>query len=421
MGKVWLCFFKMENVWILSERIKKWFYKALGLFSLLLFFSPAIWANVLGLNIQHYNATPNQLDFITVHSSRNLLEGQWNFGFHTHYSQNNLLIYDKPIANQARIKSEDTLLAADLVMAYGVTPQFELGFAVPWILDQTVGEEQYRKVFVTSGPNSLRTQFKYSFSGKSRRGVALLFSFDLPNVKDDPFMGKNPQPIYNLEAVFDVRSKLTAFAVNVGYRVRTPGDTVENAPLFPLDDQFIASLAFSSGFGGERKNFAFISELFYSGPAQKDPYKNERDISSLEVLLGARWAVARTQNLVAGLGFEALEDSLSPEWRLFFGYNVMTLVSKETYRDALIDEKPEADDSSLSPVMMPSFEEDYDRDGVADEVDQCPDTPAGESVDRDGCPLDSDADGIMDSQDQCPNTRRGEVVDPNGCSVLGEE
>lgn len=45
---------------------------------------------------------------------------------------------------------------------------------------------------------------------------------------------------------------------------------------------------------------------------------------------------------------------------------------------------------------------DADGDGVPDRRDQCPDTPAGVEVDRNGCPLDADADGVPDYQDQCP-------------------
>jgi OOP family OmpA-OmpF porin len=64
---------------------------------------------------------------------------------------------------------------------------------------------------------------------------------------------------------------------------------------------------------------------------------------------------------------------------------------------------------------------DSDRDGVYDYQDQCPDTPAGVKVDNRGCPLDSDGDGVYDYQDQCPDTPRGLKVDTNGCPILLEE
>lgn len=63
---------------------------------------------------------------------------------------------------------------------------------------------------------------------------------------------------------------------------------------------------------------------------------------------------------------------------------------------------------------------DSDSDGVPDGVDQCPDTPAGESVDTLGCALsqvDSDGDGVSDALDQCPGTPAGTAVDATGCPL----
>lgn len=45
---------------------------------------------------------------------------------------------------------------------------------------------------------------------------------------------------------------------------------------------------------------------------------------------------------------------------------------------------------------------DGDGDGIADDKDKCPDTPAGRKVNSDGCELDSDGDGIVDGDDKCP-------------------
>lgn len=65
---------------------------------------------------------------------------------------------------------------------------------------------------------------------------------------------------------------------------------------------------------------------------------------------------------------------------------------------------------------------DSDGDGVIDANDQCPNTPAGATVDANGCevivpPADSDGDGVADSNDLCPNTTPGATVDANGCEI----
>ena len=62
---------------------------------------------------------------------------------------------------------------------------------------------------------------------------------------------------------------------------------------------------------------------------------------------------------------------------------------------------------------------DSDKDGVADHLDNCPDTSAGESVDYEGCSdsdKDNDGDGISNGLDSCPGTVVDEAVDSNGCS-----
>ena len=62
---------------------------------------------------------------------------------------------------------------------------------------------------------------------------------------------------------------------------------------------------------------------------------------------------------------------------------------------------------------------DIDGDGVANDLDTCPNTPKGEAVDANGCSdsqKDTDNDGVTDDIDTCPDTPTGEAVDANGCS-----
>jgi OmpA-OmpF porin, OOP family len=71
-------------------------------------------------------------------------------------------------------------------------------------------------------------------------------------------------------------------------------------------------------------------------------------------------------------------------------------------------------------VDVNGCELDSDGDGVVDRLDQCPDTPKGTPVNAVGCPLDSDGDGVIDSMDQCPNTPKGDRVDVHGCTIKDE-
>ena len=64
---------------------------------------------------------------------------------------------------------------------------------------------------------------------------------------------------------------------------------------------------------------------------------------------------------------------------------------------------------------------DADGDGVTDANDKCPATPAGASVDANGCSAsqrDTDGDGVNDDKDKCEGTPKGTEVDANGCAVV---
>jgi OOP family OmpA-OmpF porin len=60
---------------------------------------------------------------------------------------------------------------------------------------------------------------------------------------------------------------------------------------------------------------------------------------------------------------------------------------------------------------------DTDADGIADYQDSCSDTPAGVEVNSEGCPLDEDNDGVLDYKDRCPNTISNANVDADGCEI----
>ena len=77
------------------------------------------------------------------------------------------------------------------------------------------------------------------------------------------------------------------------------------------------------------------------------------------------------------------------------------------------------DKDNFSDIGAHTYNPDSDGDGVTDDIDQCPDTPSGESVDANGCSdsqKDTDGDGVSDDLDQCPDTPDGVTVDMNGCA-----
>ncbi|MEE9310527.1 MAG: OmpA family protein [Cocleimonas sp.] len=61
---------------------------------------------------------------------------------------------------------------------------------------------------------------------------------------------------------------------------------------------------------------------------------------------------------------------------------------------------------------------DSDNDGIVDSKDNCPTSPAGASVNAEGCPavvVDTDGDSVADANDLCPATKTGATVNEFGC------
>lgn len=54
---------------------------------------------------------------------------------------------------------------------------------------------------------------------------------------------------------------------------------------------------------------------------------------------------------------------------------------------------------------------DTDGDGIADQLDKCPGTPAGVAVDAHGCPMDTDGDGVPDDRDK-------QLITPTECQPV---
>lgn len=76
-------------------------------------------------------------------------------------------------------------------------------------------------------------------------------------------------------------------------------------------------------------------------------------------------------------------------------------------------EQAPVEEQAAAPVEQAPV--DTDGDGVTDDADKCPATPAGVQVDANGCPLDDDGDDVANYLDKCPSTAEGVVVDDNGC------
>ncbi|MCD4689452.1 MAG: OmpA family protein [Desulfuromonadaceae bacterium] len=111
------------------------------------------------------------------------------------------------------------------------------------------------------------------------------------------------------------------------------------------------------------------------------------------------------------LYFFAENIALRADVRHLLAFNESNLENNLTYTAGFLFQfAGEAAPAPKAPL-------DSDGDGVTDDLDQCPNTPAGAPVDSKGCPLDSDGDGVFDYLDQCPDTPAGAPVDSKGCPL----
>lgn len=92
-------------------------------------------------------------------------------------------------------------------------------------------------------------------------------------------------------------------------------------------------------------------------------------------------------------------------------------------------EPPKKEEKVEKPVPQNNDDQepaDTDQDGVSDQKDECPNTPAGDEVDDTGCtipadpvePADADGDGVADGDDLCPATPEGTEVGEDGCPLV---
>lgn len=290
--------------------------KKLILSVVLIFSSFLAHANILG-NMQTLAPNPDSLFFQNVHSSKTLAKNYFNVGFFVAYVRNELSSYDDLVTPDF-LKYKDESLTYDFIAAWGVTNRLEVFYAAPGFLDQKPDSGQVQNKYVTKGINVHRPGLKYDLSDDNSGGYAVVASIDFPMTVDDPYVGNDPKPIYNLELARDFRRTEDAFAINLGYRFRQPGDTPTNSYFFPLKDQFIGSFAYAYGI---RKNWRFHAEIYGATAANKDPHPEQKHASALEGLLGYKQKLFTNFWAHVGATAELMPEGLAPDYRIYAGLN----------------------------------------------------------------------------------------------------
>lgn len=168
--------------------------------------------------------------------------------------------------------------------------------------------------------------------------------------------------------------------------------------LFP-DSRFVPFFAVGAG--------------LYSLDATPDPMRSGRD-NDFAADYGAGFKLFLNSDIALRgdvrhvINFKGGDDDYDSNWFWSGGFTVQLGGEKKA------EAKPEPVVEAAPVAPAPR---DSDNDGVTDDLDKCPGTPAGVKVDQDGCPLDSDGDGVADYLDKCPDTPAGVKVDKDGCPL----
>ncbi|MEC7816141.1 MAG: OmpA family protein [Pseudomonadota bacterium] len=146
---------------------------------------------------------------------------------------------------------------------------------------------------------------------------------------------------------------------------------------------------------------------FGGTPLIPDTAGADQDETRVNLGVGFRYNVSDMISLRADLReFHGIDDST---------FDTMASLGLSWAFTRTVSSPKPAPEPAPAPAPM-----DSDNDGVPDNRDQCPGTPAGAQVDSRGCELDSDNDGVVNSKDQCPNTTAGAEVDATGCEGVTE-
>ncbi len=281
------------------------------------------WANVVGVDSQNFNPTSNGIDFVTVQSSETLEPGILNFGLFFNYAINTLPNYQN-ITTQKRSEPRDKLLSSDMSLGVGLMKNWDAGLTVPQVVYQDFdkGSGIVRGYFASTGVNEYRLNTKYRFFGNHRGGLATVFSVNWLTIENYPFTGTNPGPTFNFELAYDFTYMDINFGTNLGYRKRNPGKPIASSPVEPFGDQVLLSLGAS--YLVRNIDTKFIGEIFSSIPTSSSRFISDRELSSAELLMGAKWSVTSHIDLHAGVGTEIYHGAASPDWRVYTGINYST-------------------------------------------------------------------------------------------------
>ena len=378
------------------------------------------------LSIERFHPMPTQAkSLLAVSTSEVLPHLTPAAGLVVHGADDSLQVTERRGGESQTIRLVDERLTGELTVALGLFDRFDLGFALPLVLQQ--GEallndrgERGELAGLAFGDMRVVPRVQLLAPAKAKGfGLALAAPTSIP-VGDDTS--------YNSTGVFQVEPRFvadwrpfegTTVAVNVGWQVRPERVAVDRVS----DDAFVYGLGveFPTGLSA----VTVLGNLFGQVPVVGVSKQGVTATPLVEAMGAVRFDISERFTLQAGGGSGLTSAVGSPDARAVVGFEYAPL-PRDKDRDDLVDrsdacpQKREDRDGYRDDDGCP--DPDNDGDGVADAEDRCPDR--GEDPDgyrdADGCPdPDNDGDGIADLEDACP-TQKG-IAEKDGCPFIDSD
>ncbi|KAG1652865.1 Oxygen-independent coproporphyrinogen-III oxidase-like protein YggW [Nymphon striatum] len=216
-------------------------------------------------------------------------------------------------------------------------------------------------------------------------------------------------------------------ALKSAYKAKTDEFTALELRLAELDNsnKTLQSKLTSANenIGSQTRKLTAIGQSVVELDALKSAYKTQNEenaalkIKNLQVALtNAQERLEKSEEERKSLSgkIAALENTSSEQARKI---NALMVTAgeldalKSAYKD--LSSKEDELSSKLKEATA-----DADNDGVIDSKDNCPNSPAGQEVNIEGCPniADADKDGVADANDLCPASEAGSTVNSFGCT-----
>ncbi len=310
--------------------------------------SPAL-ANINGNDSQIFNPALGASDFVTVQSATSLNPGRFSLGLFFNNAVNSLPYADGE--HQDRAEMNDSLTGMDVGIGVGIWGGLELGLSLPFVVGQSVKDDQTRGEFEEKGNTDIRAGLKYSFLRSGNAGLAVLASGTVNRTRENPYSGQSTTPVYNLELAGDMKASGVTLGANIGYRFREPGEPIEGSLVEPIANQALASVA--ALFPVTYKT-GIVTEIYSQQPIDKPVNGTDRSVSSAEALVGVKHNFNPTLVGHAGAGTEMMHGLSTPDWRLYAG--IKTEFGPDNERGKIVAKKKK---KAKKPAKEPVYDEEY--------------------------------------------------------------